>query len=235
MAEQTEKEIIEEQKRYKARQLRYKKPIAQAMSLEFLQSELWDMQEVVSSVVYAMEDDDALLDALGGSEEEMFEFRMAFADLEAELDNFQNDLDGEWIPECFDELFVAAKLGGQYLGYDGYERDYYGLHGYENTIAEKEAEKHVCRLTKKELLEAVQQSLRVYSSYMALRYRYDCLEASLRVLQGTNMELVKLMKSIEDKYEEAEQDTQGFTLKYHKSLVELDELTGHLPQEVWIG
>lgn len=231
----TEKEIIEEQKRHKAKQMRYKRPIAQAMSLDFLQSELWNMQDVISSVVYAMEDDDTLLDALGGDEEEMFEFRMAFSDLEAELDSFQRDLEAEWVPECFDELFVAAKIGGQYLGYDEYEHDYFGLDSYVNKWAEEEAGKRVCRLTKKELLEAVQQSLRVYSSYMGLRYRYDCLEASLRILQGKNLELVKMMKLIEDKYEEAEEDSNGFTLKYRKSVTELDELTGHLPQEVWIG
>ena len=44
----------------------------------------------------------------------------------------------------------------------------------------------MCRLTKKELLEACGQTLSVITQYVALKYRYDCLKTSFDVIKGEN-------------------------------------------------
>lgn len=171
-----------------------------------------------------------------GDEDEAYEFKMAFSDLNAELEQFEEDLNDAWIPECFNELFpaVGADEFGVWLGYDSYEHDYFGLDPYEYGPAQKEAEKRICRLTKNELLEAVGACLKVYTAYMALQYRYDCLEASLKIIQEKNLEGLKLVKAIEEQYDRAEDDSLHFQYKYGKEVVKLDRMLDQVPQEYWL-
>ena len=161
---------------------------------------------------------------------------MAFSDLAAELQQFEEDLNDEWIPECFDDLFPAAGADffGGFLGYDAYEHDYFGLSPYEYNWAEQEAEKRICRLTKKDLLEAVGACLKVYSSFVALRYRYDCLEASLKIIQEKNLEGLKMVKAIEEQYEKAEQESNHFEYRWGNEVRKLDGMLDNIPQEYWL-
>ena len=161
---------------------------------------------------------------------------MAFSDLAAELQQFEEDLNDEWIPECFDDLFPAAGADffGGFLGYDAYEHDYFGLSPYEYNWAEQEAEKRICRLTKKDLLEAVGACLKVYSSFVALRYRYDCLEASLKIIQEKNIEGLKMVKAIEEQYEKAEQESNHFEYRWGNEVRKLDGMLDNIPQEYWL-
>lgn len=224
----------EEKKQHKAKQLRYKKPIASHMNYQFLVDELYEMQDVIQDVQWFCEDEDNLVNALDGDDDEAYEFKMAFSDLAAELEQFQNDLNNEYVPDCFDDLFPAARYNDSFAGWDSYEQDYFGLMPYEYEWAEEEAEKRILRLTKKELLEAVGACLRVYSSYMALRYRYDCLKASLDILRGQNMELIKLFKAIEEQYERAESESNHFEYKYDNEVYKLNKMLNQVPQEFWI-
>jgi len=121
-----------------------------------------------------------------------------------------------------------------WLGYDSYERDYYGLTPYEYGQAQKEAEKRICRLTKNELLEAVGACLKVYTSYMSLRYRYDCLEASLNIIREKNLEGLKLVKAIEEQYLKAEEESEHFKYQYGSEVRKLDSMLDQVPQEYWI-
>lgn len=221
-----------ERKQYKAKQLRYKKPIARDMNLDYIREQVWEMQDVVSDVQWCDEDD--LVDALG--EDEAYEFRMAFADLAAELERFEDDLNDPLIPGCFDDLFpaIGADQFGGYFGYDSYEGDYYGLEPYEYGYAEKEAEKRICRMTKAELLEAVGACLRVYSAFVGLRYRYDCLEASLDILREKNLEVLRLFRAIEEQYDKAETESEHFKWQYCKEVVELNRMLEKVPQEYWL-
>ena len=188
----------EELKQYKAKNLRYKKPIAQYMNYEFICEQVWNMTDLISDVQWFIEDEENLVNALNGDEDEAYEFKMAFSDLAGELEQFEEDLQNEYIPDCFNELFPAAGADffGGYLGFDTYEHDYFGLMPYEYSLAEQETEKRICRMTKRELLEAVGACLKVYTSYVALQYRYDCLEASLKIIQEKNLEALKLVKAI---------------------------------------
>lgn len=228
----------EELKQQKARDLRYKRPIARDMNLDFIRTQVWDMQDQISDVQWFMEgeNEENLVAALAGDEDEAFQFRMAFSDLAAELEQFERDLNDEYIPDCFDDLFPAAGADsfGGFLGYDPYDHDYYGLNRYEAEAGEKEAEKRICRMTKKELLEAVGACLRVYQAYVALQYRYDCLEASLNIIRGKNLENLKLVKAIETQYEKAEESSHHFEFYFGADVSELDQMLAQVPQEYWV-
>ncbi len=225
-----------EKKAYKAKQLRYKKPIARDLNIETIQSELWDMMSACEDIHWYDNDEESLVHALDGDEDEAYEFKMAFSDLEAELEQFQGDLDSEYVSDYFDVLFPAVKASyaGGYLGFDQYEGDYYGLEPYDYSFAEDEAAKKIMSLTKKEILEAVGQCLKIAYQYMAIRYRYDCLDAAIEILRGKNMERIRVVKGIEEQYLVAEKSSDGFRWKYDKEVQTLDNMLKQVPQEYWI-
>ena len=228
----------EEKKQQKAKALRYKRPIARDMNLDFIRTQVWEMQDLISDVQWFMDSDNEenLVAALAGDEDEAYQFRMAFSDLASELEQFEYDLNNEWIPECFDDLFPAAGADnfGGFLGYDTYDHDYYGLSRYEAEIGEKEAEKRICRLTKAELLDAVGACLRVYQAYVGLQYRYDCLEASLNIIREKNLENLKLVKAIEEQYLKAEESSHHFKFDFGEDVSKLDQMLSQVPQEYWV-
>lgn len=225
-----------EKKAYKAKQLRYKKPIVRGLNIEAIQSELWDMISACEDIHWYDNDEESLVNALDGDEDEAYEFKMAFSDLEAELEQFQMDLNGEYISAYFDVLFpaVGARYAGGYLGYDQYEGDYYGLEPYEYSFAENEAAKKIMSLTKKEILEVVGQCLKIAYQYMAIRYRYDCLDAAIEILRGENMERIKIIKGIEEQYLIADKSSDGFKWKYDKEVAKFDRMLQEVPQEYWV-
>lgn len=225
-----------ELKAYKAKNLRYKKPIVRNLNIETIRSELGEMLSVCEDIHWYGDNEESLVSALDGDEDEAYEFRMAFSDLVAELDQFQNDLEGEIISDFFDVLFpaVGASFAGGYLGFDQYEGDYFGLAPYEYSFAEAEAAKKIMTLTKKQILEIVGQCLKIVYSYLGIRYRYDCLEAAIEILRGENMERMKIIKGIEEQYLVAEESSEGFRWKYDKEVSKLDDMLREVPQEYWI-
>ena len=224
----------EETKRRKAKQMRYKKPIAKDLNLQTIQDELWNIQAECEDVHWFCDtDEETLINALDGDEDDAYEFKMMFADLCAECEQMSNDLEEEWVPECFDIFFVAVGAGEAYgglLGYDSYEGDYFGLN-CTDAFAEDEAKKVMKRMTKDELIAAARQCFRVYSSYIALRYRYDCLKNSMDILRDENTGYLQMVKEIEELYSKAEKkefrDWEPNTKKLEKYL-------SSLPQEAWI-
>ena len=194
------------------------------------------MQSVCSDIHWYDNDAESLVNALDGNEDEAYEFKMAFTDLESQLDQFQSDLDEAYVSEYFDLLFpaVGASYAGGYLGFDTFEEDYYGLDPYEYSWAEDEAAKKIMALTKKEILEAVGQCLKIVYSYLGIRYRYDCLEAAIEVLRGQNMERIKIIKGIEEQYDIAEKSSEGFKWQNDAEVRKLDDMIRDVPQEYWI-
>lgn len=74
----------EETKRWKAKQLRYKKPIVRDLNLDKIQEDLWNIMEECENIRWYTDSDDgndSLINALDGDEDEAYEFKMAFADL----------------------------------------------------------------------------------------------------------------------------------------------------------
>lgn len=224
----------EETKQKKARQLRYKKPIVKDLNLMNIKQELWDIQDECESVHWYFDtDEDTLINALDGNEDEAYEFKIMFADLCAECERMQDDLEEEWVPDCFDKFFVAIGAGEDYGGllwYDAYEQDYFGL-SCSDAYAEDESKKALKRMTKDDLIAAARQCFRIYESFIALRHRYDCLKAAMDILRDQNTGYLQMVKQIEGVYEKAEKE--GFH-KWNKTTMELDRILNNLPQEAWI-
>lgn len=152
----------EETKRFKAKNLRYKKPIVRNLNLASITQDIWDMKEECENVRWytdSEDGEDSLINALDGDEDEAYEFKMAFSDLCAECERMFEDLREEWVPECFDIFFVAAGAsdsGGGLLGWDAYDQDYMGI-SCTDSLAEDEAEKKLKQMTKDNLIAATRQ------------------------------------------------------------------------------
>lgn len=228
----------EETKRFKARQLRYKKPIVRNLNLSSITQDLWDIQEECEDVRWYTDSgdgEDSLINALDGDEDEVYEFKMAFADLCAECDRMMEDLREEWVPDCFDIFFVAAGAGdswGGLLGYDSFEQDYFGL-DCTDSWAEDVAKKKLKQITKDELIAASRQCFKVFQAYIGLRNRYDSLKAAIDILRDQNTGYLQTVKEIERLYEEVSK-TEWSRDSYSKESREWKRYTDALPQEAWI-
>ena len=229
----------EETKRFKAKQLRYKKPIVKNLNMDSITQDLWDIQEECENVRWYTESEDgndSLINALAGDEDEAYEFKMAFADLCAECDRMREDIEEEWVPECFDIFFVAAGAGeswGGLLGWDSYEQDYFGI-SCDSSFAEDEAKKKLKQMTKEDLIAAARQCFKVYSAYIGLRNRYDSLKAAIDILRDQNTGYLQAVKEIEKLYEAASQD-EWSRKDWSKESREWEQYTDALSQEAWIA
>lgn len=221
-------------KKEKAKQLRYKKPIAKNLNLEQIQQDLWDIREACEDVHWFTDSEDgndSLINALSGDEDEAYEFKMAFADLCAECERMYEDLQEEWVPECFDIFFVAAGAG-DLLGWDSYEEDYIGI-GCTSSFAEDESKEKLKRMTKDDMIAAIRQCFKIYQAYIGLRNRYDSLKAAIDILRDQNTGYLQVVKEIEKLYEAA-QTQQDRYAEYSKEWKEFERYTDALPQEAWI-
>lgn len=229
----------EETKRRKSKNLRYKKPIVKNLNLEFIREDLWDIQDECENVRWYTDSDDgsdSLVNALDGDEDEAYEFKMSFADLCAECDQMRCDLDEEWVPECFDILFVAAGAGRSsdgLLGYDVFEQDYFGI-GCSDIFAEDEAKKKLKQMTKDDLIAATRQCLKIYQAYIGLRNRYDSLKAAIDILKDQNTGYLQAVKEIEKLYEEASKPENRY-YDWNEATRDFRKYTDALPQEAWIA
>lgn len=224
----------EEQKREKARQLRYKKPMVKNINIDFMQEELWDIIAECDNVKWYFEDgEDTLLNALDGDEEQEIEFKMMFADLCAECEQMQSDLEEAYLPECFNDLFVAAggaDYGGGLLGWDSYEGDYYGLECTE-CFAENESQKRLLRLSKKDLINNMRWCLKILYAYLGIKNRYDSLKAALDILRDENTGYLQMVKQIDELYSAAEKEDFW---EWKESTRKFNAMLDNLPARAWI-
>lgn len=234
--EDREVKNAEETRRIKAMNLRYKKPIAKGLNLDDIRNSLWNISEACGDVWYCIDcDDETLLNALDGDEDDAYEFKMMFSTLSAECEQMQYDLDNEYIPEYFDLFFATVNKGGEMLGYDTYEQDYYRLSRFESKFANEEATKKMKSLTKDQLIEAIQCCFGVYQAYIGLVYRYDCIKSAMDILRSENTSYLKTIRQIDELYEKADEETEGFKYCFKgSSLKKLDGLLENMPQEAWI-
>jgi hypothetical protein len=239
----TTEEIIREQARKKARAMRYKKPVCR-ITFENIQCLLSEIQENTAMYVGELWDDDTLEELLG-SEEDAFEFKMSFADLETECEQMQEAIsslgdlmymDEDQAVATFDLFFPAAGGDGygELYGYDEFEGDYYALDSdWERDESKHEAMKKLKRLTKDELIDTAGTCLRIARQYMALEYRYDCLSGALEILRGHQDGLLQTVKGIEEAYEKAEYAIRnGF--EFDQSIYDLDQRLKNIPDRIWV-
>ena len=223
-------------RREKDRQLRYKKPLVRDLNLWKIREALDEISEECDNVRYYWEqDDETLLNALDGDEDEAYEFRMMFADLCAECDQMREDLEETYVPDCFDILFVAAGAGdfaNGYVGWDSYEQDYFGINCSEEFV-KGEGAKKLKALTKDQLIECTHACLKVLYAYIGIRYRYDSLKAAFDIIRNENTGYLNMVKRVETLYSEAEKESYGFRWNTDKTR-ELDAMFEALPQDAWL-
>ena len=226
----------EETRRYKARQLRYRKAIVKSLNLESIREELYDIEGECNEVKWYFDSDDgsdSLLNALDGDSDDAFEFKMMFCDLCAECEQMQEDLRNTYVPECFDDFFVAigaSGYGGGSLGWDSYEQDYFGIE-LSDSVAESESKKRLKRLTKDQFIESAQACFKVLYAYLGVRHRYDCLKAALDILRDQNTGFLLMVQQIEEVYEKANDDK---FYSWYESTKTLERLIRNMPDEAWL-
>ena len=226
------KEIERLKRAEKARNLRYKKAIACTMNLDNIRQWIGDTFDELEDVTYVAQNDEIFVKAFDGDEEEAFEFRMAFDALSGDIYRFQNDLDEEWIPECFDDFFCScAGAGDELAGYDVVEQDYFGLGVYAAEVGQDEARKRLERLTKKDLIEAAQRCYQVAVAYLGLRSRYEDLRAAVDIIRAENDGLMHGIKAIEELYD---QWSKADYMEQIKIGYKIDDVADQLPVEVWV-
>lgn len=189
----------------RARSLRYKRPALESLGFSHIQGELGTIDCECDDIRYFIEsDEETLLAALDGDEEEEFEFKIAFADLGAKCEQLQNAISefycgwhsSEKIDREFDDCIVSL-IGNRYtlIGYDSAEEDYYSLVGYESELAYTEAGKRLMRHTKAEMLSKIGQSLGILIAYLDVRQQYDYLKATFDILRDKNTSVLKQIKA----------------------------------------
>lgn len=252
----TIEETKREQARRDAKNLRFQRPIAKELNFYTINEELWDIQNVCSDVQWMTEDDERIDNLFDGDSEQAWEFRLAFSDLCADCGRMRNDLnriepwdgdqddpgyepDGDdepsdFVPTIFDWFFPSIDSGDGLMGYDSYENDYFGLEYYEEEPARKAARKRVMKLTKDQLLDEAGQCMRIARQYLAIKYRYQCLKSALDVLSQENISMIRMVQHLEELYDKAEQESNGFKFDFEESVYEFDKALQELPDRFWI-
>lgn len=220
----------------KARNLAYRKPIVKMLNYDDIVSDLYCMLDDIADVSYFNEtDEETLIDALDGDEDEAYEFKSMFSALEYDVSRTleQCHEDQHLIPECFDDWFISCHAGsnfGGYIGYDSYEDDFVQLDFTQ--IVEEASEKRISRLSKKELIESGRICFQWFMSWISVKDRFDKLRSAFEILKGKNQDFlnnIKLIETIYNKLTSAE-----FYSEKIKIECEFDRTVELLPQEVWI-
>lgn len=225
-----------EERREKARNLRYKKAAVNGLTLFEMIDKLDEIVEACDEVTYWEDSDmETLVEALDGDEEEAERFRLDFAGLSADAEQMLNDLQEAWKPERFDDVLVISGIGENnddnfLIGYDSSEGDYFGLDPFEYQWAEKESVKRLERLTKNEILQQVAQTVRITFSFIGIQSRYQDLKAAIDILRETNKEYLDTVKQINQLYA-ALGDPYGWTYNVNR---QYDKILEKLPREAWL-
>lgn len=183
-------------------------------------------------VWYMDQDDETLINALDGNEDDAWEFKMMFSDLACKAENLQHTM-GEWIVrEKYDDCTVAL-IGNRYelVGYDSYEEDYYSLTGYDSELATTEAGKRLMHHTKAEIISIVGQCLGVLIAFLDVRQQYDYLKATMDILRDENTSILKQVKEIEKLYEAAAEES---FCAWSPVTEKLDVMISYLPDRLWV-
>ena len=232
------------QRAERARNLRYKRPALASMGFDVMIAELEEIEGACTDIHWFVDQDyDTLINALDGDEEEAFEFKFAFAALEAKADQLRQAMSDNWgYPAQFYETpyyrrydyCTVALVGNRYrtIGWDADEEDYMSLTRYEEELAETEAGKWLMRLTKKDMISTIGQSVGTLLAFLDLRQSYDYLKATFEILRDENTSMLQQIKAIEAAYEEACCTDWWHTKK--EAVERFDRLLEALPDRVWI-
>lgn len=223
------------------RNLMYKQSAVARLNYSEICDLLYDMTSMCCDIKYAEQDDDTLINAFDGNEDEAHEFILQFSDLEYDIENLQNQ---------FDEMFgysddperdfndVTVALIGKWfslLGFDECRGDYFELDSeYFEERGTEESQKRVMRKTKKEMLESIGLTMAFLLKFADVEYRYRTMEATFNIFRDENIRMLKTVKEIDEKYKDLF-DEHGKLDKYrYKQIREFDKLVGELPDKYWV-
>lgn len=216
----------------RSRNMRYKKPALAEMGYHLMLDKLLEIIDICSEVRCFM-DDETLLDALDGDEEDEYEFKMAFSALEAESKQLYDVIcDNYGMEDYFDDCTVAL-IGNRFnlVGFDDYEEDYYSLTSYDQELAYSKSGKKIMRMTKPEMLSTIGQCIGILLSFQNVQVKFDYLKATFDILRDENNSVLKVIKEIENAYEKLEEN--GF-YEFDDSMKKFDNLVSILPEKCWI-
>lgn len=218
----------------RTRKLRYSKSIISNFNYEEICNTLYDIQEACGEIRYI--DDDTLTDMLQ-DEEEAYEFKMMFSELDSKserLNELLNDYrDNEDISEYFDELTAGISEGSgvTYYAWDSVDEDYYKVTSFEGDICVQEAQKKLMRMKKDDLIACANRTFRIILAYLDLKYKYDYLSATMEMLQDEQRGLIDMAKEIDRLYILADADNWEY---YSDSLKNYEKVLATVPERMWI-
>lgn len=231
---------MSEIKSIRTHNLRYKRPALASMGWTAIWDELDAISESCQDIHWFIDqDDETLLNALDGDEDEVWEFKFAFADLEAKADQISEALLEQFgrghsddPDRDFDDCTVAL-IGDRYrmVGYDMDEENYYSLTGYDKDLALSEAGKRLMRKTKADMLSTIGQCVGTLIAFLDLRQSYDYLKATIDILRDENTSVLKQVKEINSAYEAA--NASGFWCG-DDATKRFDRLLEELPTRAWV-
>lgn len=225
----------------KCQNLRYKKPALMNLGYYAITEKLDEIQEVCSEIHWAFDDDETLINAFDGNDEEAWEFKMAFTEIEGEAYQLSECLREQFFygddpARNFDDCSVAL-IGNRYsaVGYDDYEENYYSLTSYETRLATTDAGKRIMRKTKAEMLSTIGQVLGIILSFQNIELKYEYLKSTIDFFKDENMSVLKVIKAIEEKYKNLF-DKDGKLDRWHKGkeIKEFDKIVAELPEKYWV-
>lgn len=224
------------------RNLRWKRPALVSIGWDAMRTELDEIREACYDIHwFTDQDDETLINALDGDEDEAWEFRMAFSGLEASADQLYEAISenfGRWYCEDAEQEFndcTVALIGNRYrmVGYDSDEEDYYSLTSYDAELAQSEAGKRLMRLTKKDMISTIGQCVGILVAFLDLRQQYDYLKATFDILRDENTYMLKQVKEIEQAYLDAV-TTDPYSREGAAARKRFDQLLDTLPARAWI-
>ena len=220
----------------------YKRAMVEELNLFEIQNYLMDMMESCSNIHYAFDDDETLINAFDGNEDEAHEFIMTFTDLDVEI---------ERLYESFEEMYgyrddpekefndVTVALIGEWfriLGFDSYREDFFGFEShYLEGISVEESQKRIMRKTKKDMLDKIGKTMAFLIKYIDVKSRYEYMKAAVEIFQNENIAVYSTIKNINDKYKELF-DKNGKLDRWEKEkqIREFDKIVEELPEKYWV-
>ena len=221
----------------RTRKLRYSKSIIAKFNYDEICNDLYDIQCACEEVRYATDDEDVLIDALGGNDEEAYEFKMMFSDLEGKSEQLQRLLNDysyyERISEYFDQFIagVSDGTGMRHYAWDMVEEDFYEVTSFEGNVCVQEAQKKLMRMKKEDLISCANRVFRIILAYLDLKYKYDYLSATMEILNDEQRGIIDMVKELDRLYSIADADEWYC---YGESYKNYDRLLETVPDRMWI-
>lgn len=216
--------------------LRYKRPALSSLGYDALMEELWEIREACDAIHWFIgQGDETILNALEGDEDAVWEFRMAFAYLEAKTEELEEavlEWDGESFQRDYNDCTVAL-IGNRYntIGFDTLEEDYLALSHYQQELAHTEAGKRLARRTKANMITVIGQCVWILTAFLDLRQQYDYLRATFDILRDENTSLLKQVQELNDAYEAA---AEARFRPGTDAARRFDRLLSALPDRAWV-